>query len=195
MKMIYTGAMNNSSGELAILPSVPMNSLLYGASGPASVDQLFNIAPHITRLSTEPHEVKYKHGTEVPSFIVSNNGALLTGVPGTNVTTESTGHWAFAAQRWMGFAWRGVTANSAIRFEMVKNIEWRPEPVSGMSITPPVRTAVIPPYLEAERELDMMDEHWTSKLMMAGYKYGGLLKLAASLGSLALAGPSYPEYR
>jgi hypothetical protein len=182
IKMKYTGQLLNASGEIAFIQDLPLPSILYGASNneAASVNHLFQQATQTGRFGSDTAEVISR--PDETSHVFRNDRStpinVNTGEGGTSSLSQegkSQGPNVF------GFAWRGLAIPSGqaanLTFEFIKNIEWRPEPISGLTHATPRVINTIPKTQSAVKYLDDKSSTWSTKLM-AGI--GEVSKLALS---------------
>jgi hypothetical protein len=170
IKMKYTGQLVNASGELAFIQDLPLSSIIYGAGNneAASVNQLFQQATQTGRFGSDTAEVisrpdetshVFRNDRSTPFQVSDSNGGITT----LSNEGKSQGPNVF------GFAWRGLAIPSGqaanLTFEFIKNIEWRPEPVSGLTHATPRVVNTIPKTQSAVKYLDDMSSTWSTKLM------------------------------
>jgi len=112
-------------------------------SFPASVNALFDMSPNSERLGLDTYENVYSAVSQSDAFYPYDAGYQLVpdGYPGQGADDLSRDN---ARPEAFGFAWRGIdnevdgyAGNNALRFDFVKNVEWRPNPYLGIST--PVR--------------------------------------------------------
>jgi hypothetical protein len=201
IRMKYTGQMYHASGEVAFIEDLPIQSLLYGAAGAeaASVNQLFQQANHTARLGVQNAEIVARPdehaGTFRDSFTTPINVAITDrGVSTSSMASQSnvSNDGKIRSPSVFGFAWRGIDLGSAtnvnLAFDLVKNIEWRPEPVSGLTHATPVTLSPIPCTQSAVAYLDEHHPGWTTRLFSG---LGAAARLALAGGRLALRGAAF----
>ena len=201
IRLKYTGQMYHASGEIAFIEDLPIQSLLYGAAGAeaASVNQLFQQANHTARLGVQNAEIIARPdehaGTFRDSFVTPIDVAITnrevstpTQISQSNVSSDGK----IRSPSVFGFAWRGIDLGTAtsvnLAFDLVKNIEWRPEPVSGLTHATPVTLSPIPLTQSAVAYLDEHHPGWTSRLFSG---LGAAARLALAGGRLALRGAAF----
>lgn len=135
MTITFLGKMIDSAGEVCFLSNLPITQLLEGGVGstPVSIDELFNYSASKQRLGVETLEAVYRLNTG--SSDKFRDESLRPFVIAGGIATVDPASESFAP-RVFGFAWRGVNPDSPISFDFVKNIEWRPEAVSGFAQAP-----------------------------------------------------------
>jgi hypothetical protein len=201
IRMKYTGQMYHASGEIAFIEDLPIQSLLYGADGSeaASVNQLFQQANHTARLGAHNAEIVARPDEHADTFrddratpidvAISDREA---GLPSQRSQSSVSQDGKIRSPSVFGFAWRGIdlgTANSVnLAFDLVKNIEWRPEPVSGLTHATPVQLSPIPLTQSAVAYLDEHHPGWTTRLFQG---LGTAARLALAGGSMALRGAAF----
>ena len=140
IRVSFIGAMSDSSGQIGYIKDFDPRSLIAGGGvgdSPPSVDQVFNLCAKTVRIGTDTHENIYSSQTPndgVWSTVLSSgwDSGVAASVVGGSLTTVGgqAGRFRYPA---FGFCWRGLTTTTAnMVFELTKNIEWRPEPVSGL---------------------------------------------------------------
>jgi len=145
IELTYTGSIVNSSGELAFLESIPLDAILDGGTetaptlnGTMNVNDLFNYATTYQRLGVDtvrtlsiptPSSSKFRTEDEHAIFVEEGKVSYASTIAKAQQPT------------FYGLAWRGVdvtTSPAPMSISLLKNIEWRPKPVSGLSHAPPV---------------------------------------------------------
>jgi len=159
LTLLYTGALQTMSGEVAYAPNVSTNVLLYGGAGSTTctIDDLFVHATHSHRMTASNVEVKFHPGHNKPQFHRSRTGPLyyVTGTPTvTSPSVDSAGD-----PGWSVIAWRNVPTNS-LRVIATKNFEWRPEANVGLTAVPPQVTGSELNYLSSVKLLDQALPNW-----------------------------------
>lgn len=139
MRLTYYGALSTSSGQIGFIENFTCESLLTGGTGaaPPSVDDVFQTLAVTERLGIDTLETVWRPSDHSRNFRSSDDVALSIGLASASATTLGTDARSFAP-RGFGFAWRGLDI-SKLNFEFIKNVEWRPEAVSGL-VTSPVHT-------------------------------------------------------
>jgi hypothetical protein len=182
IKMKYTGQLYNASGEIAFIQDLPLASILYGAANneAASVNQLFQQATQTGRFGSDTAEVISRPDETSHVFRTDRSSPV-------EISTSETGSTAISAEgksqgpNVFGFAWRGLAIPQGqaanLTFEFIKNIEWRPEPISGLTHATPRVINTIPKTQSAVKYLDDRSSSWSTKLMSG---IGEVTKLALS---------------
>lgn len=174
MRMTYTGSMAAAAGQLAVIENFPVESLLEGIT----VDQLFALSGNVSRIGVSSHEVKFRPADSSNYFRplddpvtvgtypegTTHSAAIETGIAASS-PTRVDGH--NQGLRLFGFAWSGTSDATALSFEFIKNIEWRPAADSGLPIQRPKTLHSIPPIEEAERALDRANPSWSISNMIS----------------------------
>jgi len=193
IKMTYTGAMVNASGQVGYITDVDPFTLIGGgnSSGPPSVSQMFNLCSKTERIGVRTHENRYSAATDNDSVYHGTTNACweYSEAEATAIRTRvgaTASRFRYPA---FGFAWRGLDipsgGDTGLSFELTKNIEWRPEPVSGLVQPNPVhhgpekRTGIL-------TALDRMYPNWATASLDAAAQYGPALAESIFTGT---AGP------
>jgi hypothetical protein len=139
MRVTYTGALQASSGLLASVENLPVDTFLLGQASLddcASVDNLFALSAKVQRFGVETHEIRYRpSGAALETFKQDVSGVYTIGTPASTRTTMTNESRRFAPV-FFGFAWKGVASNT-LSFDFIQNIEWRPETGAGFpSVVP-----------------------------------------------------------
>lgn len=146
-RMSYYGTLSNNQGMVAHV-DIPFSVLEDKlAGGGLSVDDLFKISQDVRRTSLDPMEQKYAPLGAEPTF--KSDGGNSDGDYGIHDTSGviSVGTSAKVLNpRVIGFAWKGYSPLSStgafpFQFDLYKNIEWRPQSTSGLTIPVPRRIA------------------------------------------------------
>jgi len=177
MRMSYLGAISTTQGAVAVV-DIPFSVLENKIRGDGlSVNDLFVLSHKVQRMSLDSQEIRWTPGAMSETF--RNRGAGVT--PGTgddflvnvNAGTYTLGSSAVVSNpRIIGFAWKGLSltsgaASDIIQFDCFKNIEWKPQGTSGLSVPRPVRTAAVPPAHVVTKLLDDMKPDWRDSTMKA----------------------------
>jgi len=138
--------------------------------GTLSVDSLFTVSQLVQRLPLDPLEQKWtpSQGSDTFKGPGDTNGQRADFCVSVNAGTFTLGDSvATFNPRIIGFVWKGtgtgVTLGSELQFDCYKNVEWRPEAASGLTVPTPIRTHVIPPAHTAVAALDAAMPGWRSK--------------------------------
>lgn len=136
MTTTFLGKMVDSSGEICFLQNVPISELIgSGTNTCTSVNALFNYSANKQRLGVETIESIYRPNLNSSQLFRDSTVRPLDIPAATNVTAQNLESEPFGP-RVFGVAWRGVQSDAQISFDFIKNIEWRPEAVSGFSQVP-----------------------------------------------------------
>jgi hypothetical protein len=168
MKMRYFGALENSSGEVGFVDNLPL-SVVFGrhvVGGPQtpaiSVNDLFIYASRTQRVGLDTLENVWYDTNESVKFHPYDTGIILAGsYPDLTQTAMVENPTAF------GFVWRGLdngAGTTKLTFELVKNIEWRPDPYLGIS-APAQRTSAGNPAKTVVATLDATAPGWNHKVV------------------------------
>jgi hypothetical protein len=186
MRMTYTGALQNSSGQMGFIENLPLHSILEGGVGgvPCNVNELFQHAPHTCRLGIDTAEVIFAPDSRTAEiFTQESDGAMENTEPAnpTTITQEAD----TLNPRVFGFVWRGldmpIGEDAKLSFELIKNSEWRPEASSGL---PEVTIKHMGPskIQPALTGLDSKFPGWTRKVSMAAGSVASQISKAAFAG-------------
>lgn len=187
MKMTYFGAMNDSSGLVGFIDNLPLEALLSGGTAGVamSVDDVLRASTDVRRLGVDTLECVYRPSEENSGVFKSElDGAMLIGTPTVTVTTI-TQESLIRAPIVFGFAWTGLTGgNASLSFDLVKNVEWRPEPLSGINSVAPKSTG--PSKIqETLAILDRKSPNWSHKVVS---EIGGLTSQVAKMAFTGVGG-------
>jgi len=136
MQLTYTGRLFDASGEICFLTNLPAHTLLNGGAGsnPLSVNEIFTYSPHKSRLSPHTQEVKFRPHGHSSTFRDENDFLFDIGdLPSGGVPTSISPVADVIAPVMIGFAWRGVFPGNIFSLDVLKNIEWRAEPSTGIA--------------------------------------------------------------
>jgi len=167
LRMTYLGTTMNTAGQFCYVENMPTDALLNGGPGSVcpTVNQLFAANPKSQRtsLTTVDHKFAVYQPNLSELYHDESDAPMLRG-SGTPTTVSTDGK--IQNPRWFGFAWRGLTEGSdasALSFEFIKNIEWRPEPASGLASQPPHQSGVnVMPHIL--RIADAKNPHWRTMI-------------------------------
>jgi len=171
--MTYTGQARLASGEVAFIEDLPLISLIEGADGKeaVSVNQLFQNSTKTARLGVNRLEIVSRPDENSHTFrddIAAPIDCNITDL--ADFTTRLSQQGRTQSPGVFGFAWRGLsvdsaTASAAITFELVKNIEWRPEPISGFTHAAPRTVSAVPQIQAAVAHLDRKKPGWSTRAL------------------------------
>lgn len=189
MKMTYTGPMFTAAGQYCVVEGLPLNSLLANEDvgdpvDTPSVNDLFRLATRSGRFGTDTREaISRPHDTAhvfrdktVSPVAVGDSGS----VPSIQTPLGETQQPVF-----YGFAWRGVPSDSVhpIVFDLIKTLEWRPKPVSGLTHAPPRAINNESMVQKAVAHLDRKyGPSWTDRLASSAVGLAGQLAKTAFTG-------------
>jgi hypothetical protein len=210
MKMTYTGALLDMGGQVCSITSFPAEALILGAGKgnpdfSFTVDELFSWSEQHDRVQSDTLEVVHQPTATSNLFRDSTTSPFQFGVTGpmgpaqvplpraTPTILNSVGQ--SQQPTLMGFAWRGLpsTTTSPMTFDLLKVVEWKPRPVSGIvggSRNPSVHS-VIPPVHAARAQLDARRPGWAARAFRAiekeAVRFGPQLASYIASGALAEA--------
>lgn len=188
IKMTYTGPMYTSAGQYCVVEGLPLSSLLRAspsAAGAApSVDDLFRLATRSGRFGTDTREAVSRPHDSAHVFRGEQEAPVDIGGSGI-APTSLTDLGQNQQPVFYGFAWRGVPSASdhPIVFDLVKTLEWRPAPVSGLTHAPP---RAINPTSMIQKSVAHLDKTygpgWTDRLASSAIGLAGQLAKSAFTG-------------
>lgn len=170
IKMSYTGQMATTQGMVGSVDIAfsAFEDRLRG--GVLSVDSLFELSQMVQRTSLDPLEVKWTPQDASSKFRGPGDGLRTeTDIPITVISGAYTVGQAAAVDspRVIGFVYKGFEStrplSTVLQFDLYKNIEWRPQSTSGLSMPVPVRTSIVPPVNTALALLDSTVPDWRHK--------------------------------
>lgn len=171
IRLTYTGAMTAASGQYAFIEAMPLSSLLSGGDTtgdptPPDVDDLFQYATKSGRLGTDTLEIVSRtddssgtfRNSEISPVSVEDQG----GSEASFLTTEGKTQQPLV----YGIAWRGLASRtpSPMVLDVLKNIEWRPRPSSGLTHAKPVAINPTPMVHKATAHLDRTMPGWSTRI-------------------------------
>lgn len=196
IKLRYTGRMDATAGEVALLTGVSIGQLLGESSfnadsQPLSVDDVFQLSSDVSRLSIDGHEVRHRptsgseHLKACPSeqaFVVT--GSALEVGTAAGVITSRTPAAAAHDPRAIIIAWRGLASLTPLVLETHVGIEWTPNAYQGLSAPKTIELGPKDTYSTVLRSLDRMGQSaWetaaphverTARSMMVGAAQAGM---------------------
>jgi len=136
--MTYFGTVIDASGQVGFLENLPEKLLLEGGTGgtPVSVDELFKYTANTHRLGLDRFEVMSRPTEGAIRFREGVQAPFDIGVNGTNASAQSAMGQTTPSSL-CGIVWRSTDSKSRLVLEITKNIEWRPSPLSGLTLTHP----------------------------------------------------------
>jgi len=184
IKMTYTGAMQNAAGQYCVVEALSLNSILrFNGNESVSVDDLFRHSTRTGRLGTDTREAISRPDDSSDVFRDKAASPLFVGDSGS-AATEQTDLGVAQQPLFYGFAWRGVPPNAPfpLVFELVKTLEWRPSPISGLTHAPPRTINDSTMIHKAVKHLDRHVPGWSDRLASSA------VGLASSLAQSAFTG-------
>lgn len=167
----YTGQLYNSSGEICGITDLPLDALIAGGSSLscASVDQLFQYSTDTKRLGVDKMEVVARLSDAAEHFKTQFDAPLACASEQDQSVDKSTTQPTDIARTQQptvfGFAWRGLdldTRKANLVFNLYKNIEWRPKPISGITHATPIATSAQSQLKNTLSWLDRFRSGWNS---------------------------------
>jgi len=135
LRVTYTGTTSNAQGIIVPLTNIPLTTLLYGGVGsaPPTIGELMQYGTNEKR-AIGTYEVKYRPQPTGVGFIdtaspcVDVNSGSPSTIPSSTANVPPTG---------IGFVFLNVDKLSDFSISAYKNVEWRPEPTSGLVSSAP----------------------------------------------------------
>lgn len=183
LKATYTGALINSGGQVCALENLPLTAVLGdyvnitagNETTPLSVDELFQYSTKTARFTAETVEVKARPDDSSETFRTVHSAThacneVTSGVPSSSTTLARSQQPIF-----IGIAWRGLPTGVAtpIIIDLIKSVEWRSDPRSGITVVPPKTVHVTSMAKPALHVLDTMVPNWTTTGFEAAGKVTG----------------------
>jgi hypothetical protein len=197
LRLTYTGRMDASSGEVAFVENLSVSNLI-GDTGSDSagltmtVDELFQISTSTQRLGVDTLEIVHRgHEVHAATFTDYRDSALLNdSFQGNTPSAPTIASNKAESPHVFGFAWRGLDTpgnNASLTFNLLKNIEWRPEVRTGFtSITPhTVNTENV--LAQVHKALDNNNPSWTRRIIDSAASLAGEVVKMAKTGVSAFA--------
>lgn len=193
MRFTYTGRLTNSSGQIGFIENLDPWSLLQGGTsdGPPTVDQMFNLCRKVERVGLDTNEIRYSAYTDNDEVYhsITNSGWTYTAGNLTDVGATSS-RFRYPA---FGLCWRGLATDFSFVIDLIKNIEWKPEPMSGL-MQPPSKHIPHPPRNSLLVWLDQNMPDWQSKTLSAAVSTVAAIAGAAQAGVMQRTrGPMLPR--
>lgn len=186
IRMTYTGAMFQSAGQYAFLEALPLSSVLSGGFGgaPPSVDDMFRLSTKSCRFGTDTIEIIGRPDDLSTTFRDTTSTPIHIGQQGQTEESKTTPLGEAQQPQFFGFAWRGLTtdATSPIVFDLIKSLEWRPAPVSGLTHAPPRSINTTSMIHKATAHLDKVAPGWSTKMFEGANQFAGQLAKSAFTG-------------
>jgi len=186
ISITYTGKMSDASGQFCSVPVLPLSSVLQGGTGggPLSVDDVFRYASNAQRLGIDTIETISRTSEETHHFRDEADAPILIPNAAGAIPTETTDLGEAQQPHFFVIAWRGLDAGASnpLVFELYKNIEWRPSPVSGLAHQPPNSFAFGPQMQKVKAFLDTIDPDWQTKIKNAAVSMASAAVTLAKTG-------------
>jgi hypothetical protein len=186
LELTYTGFMSESSGQIAYIHDLPINTLLTGGGGltGCSVNELFQwCGGNSRRLGIDTFVSKYRPNEHSGIFREEKDSPITIGLGGVSAT-EAAIDANNVDPRLFGFAWRGIHAGQPFDFSVdaIKSLEWRSKPVSGLTHAPPVQINMRSMVKPALKALDTAAPHWNSTIKSSISSAAAAVSAAAFTG-------------
>jgi hypothetical protein len=167
--------MDATEGEVAVVTGLTISQLLGISAGvgndvPIDVDQLFQLAQRVDRLSLDGHEVRWRPSQSSHTLIqspvqnsnISTGSAFKIGIQpvGTTLPTPEAHNLAPEA---IVIAWRGLSqgANETpLILEQYLGLEWVPNPTEGLTQPDKVDIGPSDTFSSVLRGLDQASHAW-----------------------------------
>jgi len=163
MSLNYTGRMDATQGEIAVLTGVPISAMFSGPSHvPPTVNRLFTYAEGTQRLSLDGHEVKWRPTDTSHNFKpvgeLQNHSAIRyeAGLFETQATDLGRAYQPEA----IVIAWRSCAADFRATMNFIRGLEWIPATDEGMVNPSPLSTGSPSVYSTVTRILDQAQRGW-----------------------------------
>jgi hypothetical protein len=153
------------------------------APASVSVDDLFRLSTRSGRLGTDTREAVSRPDESSHVFRDQTGSPIDVGDSGAN-KSDHTDLGKTQQPVFYGFAWRGIpdTTPFPMVFDLVKTIEWRPSPISGLTHAPPRTINDTTMIHKAVKHLDRHVPGWSDRLAASA------VGLASSLAQSAFTG-------
>jgi hypothetical protein len=187
IRMTYFGSIVNSQGEVSMIENLPLATLLQGGTGsqPMNVNELFQYSGNSMRLGTDTIEViarpddDAKHFTDHDTKWSRESGST----PNTLLSEAQKVKQATA----FGFAWRNCIPTANQSFQVIRNIEWRPDANLGIA-APTVRQYTVDLQPSVIATLDRSNPSWTRRIVNGALSVAAQVATTAFTGALPVAG-------
>jgi hypothetical protein len=156
------------------------------AGSPMTVDKLFQFAQTVQRTSMDPLEIKAAPPLTEPAFKGAGTSGHEDGDFGIHYVSGTGYDIGESAKvlnpRVIGFVFRGFdtlsggTLASQFIIDCYKNIEWRPQTASGLTVPEPRRVAAVNTAHQVVSMLDSVMPDWKTRAM--NMARGGAQQLA-----------------
>lgn len=207
MKLRYTGRMDATEGEVAVLSGLTVSQLLGisaggGADVPIDVDEIFQLAQRVERLSLDGHEARWRPTQSSHTFIqspvqnsnVATGSAFKIGTTGVN-TTSPTPEAHNLSPEALVIAWRGTQVGANLVLEHYLGLEWIPNPTEGLTQPEKVDIGPSDTFSSVLRGLDRASHAWDTA--PPSVKHGAATMAAgmaqAGMRYFASRGNGYPR--
>lgn len=189
--------MTQLQGRVAYL-DLPQNIIDESHATGITVDQLFALSRKVERVNLGQREIRWKPGVDdhtfraaAPKVAVAYDDPVYRYNGGTY--TLSNGKYETTENRWIGFAYLGIvsTTHSQVRYDIYKNIEWRPKQGLGMALPNEGKESAVPPVKYVE---SILPDGWqvSDVLEMGSRAARGLGQAMAEYAWMPNAGTRYP---
>lgn len=187
-KMIYTGRNDSLAGRVGYLDNIPRDALLAGAGGsPPSVEDMFRYSPNAMRTPLDIIENKFRP-TDGSEYYRTAGTASETDKDrcftiGSGAATSIGSGTPSGLCPGIGFVWDGLTADSALAFDFVKAVEWRPDMTSGLTAAPTHKSSGVNVVSRAVSYLDTKHPGWQRMALRIAKSAGATIANMASEGA------------
>lgn len=188
VKMIYTGRNDSLAGRIGYLDNIPREALLTGAGGsPPSVEDMFRYSPNSMRTPLDLVENKFRptEGSEYYRTAATSTGSDKDRcfTIGNGAATSIGSGTPSGLCPGIGFVWDGLTSDSALAFDFVKAVEWRPDMTSGLTAAPTHKSTGVNVVSKAVSYLDTKHPGWQRLALRAAKSAGAAIAGMASEGA------------
>jgi len=181
LKLTYTGAQSACKGLIAPITNLPLSVALYGGTGgaPPSIDQMLTYTTQQHRPLEDSEAVWRVDATD--STFKSTVTPVIESGSGVPATLSSAAE--VRPPTGIGFVFYNVTSAADFNIAAFKNVEWRSEPSSGLTLQQPTGSEN-PSYIaSAMNFLDSRFPGWQQKT-----KDTAINVLGNALTNMALGG-------
>lgn len=190
--------MTQLQGRVAYL-DLPQNIIDESFATGFTVDQLFALSRKVERVNLGQREIRWKPGVDdhtfraaAPKVAVSYDDPTYRYNAG--LFSLSNGKYETTENRWIGFAFLGIVTStvSQVRYDIYKNIEWRPKQGLGMALPNEGREASVPPVRQVE---SLLPDGWqVGDVADMGYRaIKGVANMVSEFAWLPNATTRYPS--
>ncbi len=190
IRVNYLGKLSDITGQLAYVENLPVDDLIGKLPSP---NMLFDYSTKTQRLSLDTMDLSYRNSAPGRERFTDTFGNHAITVGPTGSVSSTANDATRFPSTCFGFAWRGLTAGtgSALNFEFVKNIEWRPETGQGMTAMTATETSPSGSELMG-KTLSYLDSYfpgWTS------HTYNAVASGVTSMAKAVFSGIMPEVYR